>query len=297
MSSSREGSPDWLRCFQAPNRSFVTLSSGSDSSPNRNPTREEDINLKESSVHLTSKSPERNHNEDAVFVDSEEESLVNNKAPKSKAGKIRKKADEHNLKEGDSYEGEVAKEGTLEKHAERHVSSKLPLVLPEKVHRSKALVECDGESIDLTGDMGAVGRVIISNAPSGNQEMLLDLKGTIYKTTIVPSRTFCIVSFGQTEAKIEAIMNDFVQLKPHSNVYEAETVVEGTLDGFSFDQEEDGEKMTKGSAHQSDQNNGNDDPTNAKANMKGVIQKKRKATGKPPKKGGKKSQIMKKVKK
>ncbi|GJS56538.1 vicilin-like seed storage protein [Tanacetum coccineum] len=34
------------------------------------------------------------------------------------------------------------------------------------------------------------------------------------------------VSFGQSEAKIEAIMNDFIQLKAQSNVYEAETMVE-----------------------------------------------------------------------
>lgn len=27
--------------------------------------------------------------------------------------------------------------------------------------------------------------------------------------------------------QIEAIMNDFVQLKPHSSVFEAETVIEG----------------------------------------------------------------------
>lgn len=27
--------------------------------------------------------------------------------------------------------------------------------------------------------------------------------------------------------QIEAIMNDFIQLKPHSNVYESETMIEG----------------------------------------------------------------------
>ncbi|KAL0299784.1 UNVERIFIED_CONTAM: DNA-binding protein BIN4 [Sesamum radiatum] len=71
----------------------------------------------------------------------------------------------------------------------------------------QALVECEGDSIDLSG--------------------------TIYKTTIVPSRTFCV---------IEAIMNDYIQLKPQSNVYEAETMVEGTLDGFSFDSEDENDK-------------------------------------------------------
>ncbi|GKF28400.1 DNA-binding protein BIN4, partial [Tanacetum coccineum] len=74
-----------------------------------------------------------------------------------------------------------------------------------------------------------------------NNIFVVSLSGTIYKTTIIPSKTFCVlcvilspfgqseakVSFGQSEAKIEAIMNDFIQLKAQSNVYEAETMVEG----------------------------------------------------------------------
>lgn len=42
----------------------------------------------------------------------------------------------------------------------------------------QALVECEGDSIDLSGDMGSVGRVVISDTPSGNHDMFLDLKGT-----------------------------------------------------------------------------------------------------------------------
>lgn len=38
-------------------------------------------------------------------------------------------------------------------------------------------MECEGESIDLSGDLGVVGRVVISDSPSGDQDMLLDLKG------------------------------------------------------------------------------------------------------------------------
>lgn len=41
----------------------------------------------------------------------------------------------------------------------------------------QALVECEGESIDLSGDVGAVGRVVILDTPSRNHEMFLDLKG------------------------------------------------------------------------------------------------------------------------
>lgn len=37
-------------------------------------------------------------------------------------------------------------------------------------------MECEGESIDLSGDMGAVGRIVVPDN-NGNCEMYLDLKG------------------------------------------------------------------------------------------------------------------------
>lgn len=54
----------------------------------------------------------------------------------------------------------------------------------------QALVECEGDSIDLSGDIGAVGRIVIPDTPAGNSEMYLDLKGIfhfdmIYVSTIV----------------------------------------------------------------------------------------------------------------
>ncbi|KAG7603350.1 DNA-binding protein BIN4 [Arabidopsis thaliana] len=162
-------------------------------------------------------------------------------------------------------------------------SSRLPLVLSEKVNRTKVLVECEGDSIDLSGDMGAVGRVVVSDTTG---DMYLDLKGTIYKSTIIPSRTFCVVNVGQTEAKIEAIMNDFIQLTPQSNVYEAETMVEGTLEGFTFESDDESNKNAKTAVKPADQSVGTEEETNTKAKPKAkakgetVIGKKR---GRPSK--------------
>ncbi|KAJ9166922.1 hypothetical protein P3X46_021611 [Hevea brasiliensis] len=387
MSSSREDSPDWLRCFQAPTHSTVTLSSDSDSLQNVSPSRDDKID---------SQSPERYSNNDIVPGESGAESplypISKAKAPKRGATgdgrptkNVRKKRKKEQ-REGDGTDGlaaeevtpdkdiephaanhsvlalssdsesshdnssrretkniklkesgrdeaamvgsssealkkalkekspknvkrdpdavEVADEDTSVKRIDPHVStSRLPLLLPEKVSRSKALVECEGDSIDLSGDVGAVGRVVIPDALSGNHDMYLDLKGTIYRTTIVPSRTFCVVSFGQSEAKIEAIMNDFIQLKAQSNVYEAETMVEGTLEGFSFDSEDEADKMPKAISHETDQNEGNEEQTNGRTKGKaekssGVVQKKGKTGGKaqPAKKVRKKAQVSKKTK-
>ncbi|KAK6926126.1 hypothetical protein RJ641_007845, partial [Dillenia turbinata] len=47
MSSSRENSPDWLRCFQAPTHSAVTLSSDSESPPSDRSLKEEKVDSKE----------------------------------------------------------------------------------------------------------------------------------------------------------------------------------------------------------------------------------------------------------
>ncbi|KAF8389438.1 hypothetical protein HHK36_026133 [Tetracentron sinense] len=325
MSDSREGSPDWLRCFQAPTQPVVTLSSDSDSdsSPNNSPIKEDvkddGVFHEEPSLPKTSQLVERKQDQVTVLIDSSGESPVS-KAPKPKPPRTRLKVDDHvpvkkkkiqkhpkiEVDSGDTgNEGaeEAPEEEILEKNIEPRVSSlRLPLVLSEKVHRSKALVECEGESIDMSGDMGAVGRIIISDTPSTNHEMLFDLKGMFWLSLYGGLHLILWnVSFGQTEAKIEAVMNDFIQLKPQSNVYEAETMVEGTLDGYSFDSEDEAEKMAKAVTRQSDQNNEADEQTNGKTKGKvqkpsGVIRKKGKAGGKLRKEGRRKSQAPKKAK-
>ncbi|KAB1205258.1 DNA-binding protein BIN4 [Morella rubra] len=281
--------------------SVWTLSSDSE----KDAGMEDDIHHGDPAGQKTSEFQGGAGGDNVVLIVSEGES-PSKKASKEKSPRKRlkvedctpikeRKVNEDMERKGNDGDVEVADEETSDKHIEPRVSSsRLPLVLPEKVHRSKALVECEGDSIDLSGDMGAVGRVVISDTPSGNHEMYLDLKGTIYKTTIVPSRTFCVVSFGQSEAKIEAIMDDFIQLTPQSNVYESETMVEGTLDGFSFDSEEEAEKIPKAFADQKDQNEGVEEQTNGKAKGKaektsGIVRKRgRPVGGKPqaPKKVG-----------
>ncbi|RID43720.1 hypothetical protein BRARA_I00565 [Brassica rapa] len=86
--------------------------------------------------------------------------------------------------------------------------------------------------------------------------------------------------------QIEAIMNDFIQLTPVSNVYEAETMVEGTLEGFSFDSDDEGNKNAKtGSKPPDDQSGDTAEITTkgsgkAKAKCENVVGKKR---GRPSK--------------
>ncbi|XP_020229104.1 DNA-binding protein BIN4 isoform X2 [Cajanus cajan] len=277
--------------------SIWTLSSDSESFHDQSPKREDHIDQVETSHHQISGEGEGG---DGLVIGNDGKS-PSKKGSKEKSSQKQKNVEGTPIKEKKikasakgkgSGDVKAEEEETCEKLAEPNVSSvRFPLMLSDKVHRTKALIECQGDSIDLSGDMGAVGRIIISDSPSGDQEMYLDLKGTIYKTSIVPCRTFCVVSFGQSEAKIEAIMNDFIQLKPQSNVYEAETMVEGTLDGFFFDSDEEAGKMQK-STHQADQSEHVEEQTNGKSKgkadktsktwMQGAEKKRGRSTGGKP---------------
>lgn len=268
-----------------PRHSVCTLSSDSESPHDGSSMKVEEVLDKELLMH------------DAKATKKEENDVISKqKSPKKKMKKEEQEKKiklENQLNEGIEKEDmEAMEENIPEKQSGTNLSSsRLPLVLPEKVQRTKALVECEGDSVDLSGDVGAVGRIIVSDGPSGNHEMLLDLKGTIYKTTILPSRTFCVVSFGPSEAKVEAIMNDFIQLKSQSNVYDAETMIEGTLDGFTFDSDEEAENLTR-PASQGDQNENVDHQTNGNVKAKA-----KKASAMEQKKGKKGAKIPKKVKK
>lgn len=294
---------------QEPNLSVFSLSSDSESGPATSPLR--DDNHEELFAKETEQHPKKEKDKDAVLLVDTAGEPSRNKAFKLKSPKKKLEVEDqrhmktivnsHMKKENDG-DIEVEEEETTEKPIGPYVSSsKLPLVLSEKVQRSKALVECEGESIDLSGDVGSVGRVVISDNTSGDHDVFLDLKGTIYKTTIVPSRTFCVVSFGPSEAKIEAIMNDFIQLEPQSNVYEAETMIEGTLEGISFDSDDEADNIPK-AANQTDKNEGAEPQANGKGRKKaekssGATRKQGKAAAKkPPKKVKKKAQAPKKTK-
>lgn len=295
---------------QEQKHSILTLSSDSESSQDTSPIR---TGNRQMSAHDEGPCTDNKIDRDDIVLDNDGKSPINDaskvKPPRKQLRKedakpLKKKTTNGYIAGENCGDVDVVKEDISEKHPEPQMqvsSSRLPLVLSEKVQRSKALIECEGDSIDLSGDVGAVGRIVIPDAPSTDHEMLLDLKGTIYKTSIVPSRTFCVVSFGQSEAKIEAIMNDFIQLKPQSNVYEAETMVEGTLDGFSFDSEDEADNLPKATAH-ADQHDVAEEQPKGRAKRKtektsGAAPKKGKAAGgKPPKKVKRKPQVSKKSK-
>ena len=104
----------------------------------------------------------------------------------------------------------------------------LPLLMPAAVNRNKVLFELEGtgEAVDLEGDVGVVGRLL-----SESNSMQMDLKGVVYNARILPTpASVVILAVNQTEAKVESVANDFVQLREDPNANTAG--VGGTLDGY-----------------------------------------------------------------
>eukprot|EP00198_Chlamydomonas_reinhardtii_P010423 XP_001699760.1 predicted protein [Chlamydomonas reinhardtii] len=136
----------------------------------------------------------------------------------------------------------------------------LPLMLPDKINRNKVLFElppppasssnADGYghghgATDLSGDAGAVGRLIVlAAAPTGGKGaaagggepgpssqggggpggaevcLQVDLKGVIYNAWALPlAGTAMVLNVGPTEAKVESLFNDFVRLREAADVH------------------------------------------------------------------------------
>eukprot|EP00252_Welwitschia_mirabilis_P004469 TRINITY_DN14800_c0_g1_i6.p1 TRINITY_DN14800_c0_g1~~TRINITY_DN14800_c0_g1_i6.p1 ORF type:complete len:257 (-),score=59.33 TRINITY_DN14800_c0_g1_i6:552-1322(-) len=237
--SSREESPDWLREFQTPVQTITTLSSSSnsDSLAPKKTTRKgpSTVFLSDSEEESSKNTPKKGggtgkekrqesskntpkKGRGTVKEESQDDEKPSS-AKKTRGKKSERKSLETPSKEETSadptrhplnskMEEDVeeaidkrADEEPPQKRRESKVSSSLPLVFADKIQRSKALLECEGEDLDLSGDVGAVGRLIVSKSSTKQHDILVDLKGTIYKTTIIPSTTFCVVNCGQTEAK------------------------------------------------------------------------------------------------
>lgn len=118
----------------------------------------------------------------------------------------------------------------------------LAIMLPEKLPQFKMLVELEstGEvhgATDLSGDSGAIGRMIVNKDTSGNPCIQLDLKGILYNATLVPSAvTMAVVNLSGNEGKVECLLDDFVQLREDPTFAEARGAM---LDDLLYEDEDE----------------------------------------------------------
>lgn len=77
---------------------------------------------------------------------------------------------------------------------------------PKKKAASTLLLQFGSDKFDIRGS-GTVGKLSV-----GAAGMVLDLKGHRYAGTLVPCNTFMLVGVSGNEAKVEAVMNEHVQV-------------------------------------------------------------------------------------
>jgi hypothetical protein len=142
------------------------------------------------------------------------------------------------------------------------LASSLPLTVARRSAAAASrtvLVQVEDAKFDLSGDVGAIGR--LTTLP--NEGLVLDLKGMQYAGTIVPSCSLAVVGFSGGEARIESIVNDFVQLEPLSNVLESlgGCLTSGAVDPalLEFEDVECGEEGLGGSGSEGEGGGGEDD--------------------------------------
>lgn len=112
--------------------------------------------------------------------------------------------------------------------------SELSLVAASKLDEGLALLQADGAELDLSGDVGAVGRVKVDD-----DECILDIKGTLYSALPYHCNTAAVVSIMDDEARIGAVLNEAIVLNKCDNVFASDN---GVLDGHTFDADMNGDE-------------------------------------------------------
>lgn len=99
-------------------------------------------------------------------------------------------------------------------------AGEIPLLIPDRLPPGKLIVELEdageGGRADLAGDAGVVGRLLAGAgaAPSGAPALTLDLKGVLYRATLVPTAcTLAVVAVTGESAKIETVARSFARLE------------------------------------------------------------------------------------
>jgi hypothetical protein len=111
------------------------------------------------------------------------------------------------------------------KKRKKQVSSTVPLKLPRTIGSASSLLltEFPDSQLKFSGETGIVGRIRTLR----NQDLIIDVKGKIFKGHPTLSNTALVISIGADQAKIESVTNCFVPLKETSVNFQAEKVLEG----------------------------------------------------------------------
>lgn len=113
------------------------------------------------------------------------------------------------------------------KRKSKTISNQVKVSIPKAIKGDGefVLVEVEDPQMNLGGDTGVVGRF-----KTEKDTIVLDLKGSVYKGTMVPCHSMMVVSIGADTAKAECILNHYVPAQRTGNIFENETMVSGSLE-------------------------------------------------------------------
>lgn len=119
----------------------------------------------------------------------------------------------------------------------------LPLVVAPKLEDSLVLLQGVGEELDLSGDVGAVGRVKIADGA-----LYIDMKGGVFRTHTYACNTLAVVSVADEEARITSVLEEAVTLQCERNLFESDQLIKGYLED-STNQENQADRIPNGEDH------------------------------------------------
>lgn len=103
--------------------------------------------------------------------------------------------------------------------------SSMPLVTAPKLDEGLVLLQGGEGALDLSGDVGAVGRVKVEDGA-----LYLDIKGVLYRAGAHRCNTMCVVAVGEDEARVVAVLDEAVVLRGERNMFASnEMVLNGEL--------------------------------------------------------------------
>lgn len=109
--------------------------------------------------------------------------------------------------------------------------SSLPLISAPRLDESLTLLQAEDGNLELSGDIGAVGRVKIDD-----NVLMLDIKGILYRACPYACNSMCVVTVGEDDARITAVMDHAVTLHVERNLFAGDDM---TVEGKVFEDDVD----------------------------------------------------------
>lgn len=167
--------------------------------------------------------------------DDDDESIIDLLSPETRDGQTRvaqRPGSQSDDARGDKDKAQASGAGARRMKGAKP-RNRLPLVVAPRLDESLVLLQSEGAELDLSGDVGAVGRVKVEGG-----ELYMDLKGVLYRGVVGECNSMCVVNVGEDEARVTSVLDEVVTLRRERDLFASgEIVLRGELEGECGDEE------------------------------------------------------------